>query len=58
MTYREENDLITLSYFYVIFVKLLVHSSNLLICFFSFDLSCPTLEKDNFIENVYNFLSY
>ena len=26
---------------------------NLLICFCSFDLSCPVLEKLNFIENVY-----
>ena len=26
--------------------------SNLLICFCGFDLSCPILEKDKFIENV------
>ena len=26
--------------------------SNLLICFSSFDLSCPILEKYNFIENL------
>ena len=28
--------------------------SNLLICFCSFDLSCPVLEKDNCIEYFYN----
>ena len=28
-------------------------ASNLLICFCSFALSCPILEKDNLIENVY-----
>ena len=27
--------------------------SNLLICFCSLNLSCPILEKDNFIENMY-----
>ena len=27
--------------------------SNLLICFCRFDFSCPILEKDNFIENMY-----
>ena len=27
--------------------------SNFLTCICSFDLSCPILEKDNFIENVY-----
>ena len=26
--------------------------SNLIICFCSFDLSCPILEKDNFIEKL------
>ena len=26
--------------------------SNLLICFCSFDQSCPMLEKDNFIDNL------
>ena len=31
--------------------------SILLICFCSFDLFCPLLEKDNFIENVYIALS-
>ena len=31
--------------------------SNLLICFCSFDLSCPILGKDNFIENLYIVLS-
>ena len=31
--------------------------SNLVICFCSFDLSCPILEKDSFIENVYFVLS-
>ena len=30
-----------------------VKISNLLICFCSFDLSCPILEKDNFIKFVY-----
>ena len=28
-------------------------TSNILICFYSFDLSCPTLKKDNSIENLY-----
>ena len=31
--------------------------SILLICFCSFDLFCPLLEKDTFIENVYIVLS-
>ena len=31
--------------------------SNLLICFCSFDLSCPILEKYSFFENVYIVLS-
>ena len=30
--------------------------SNLLICFCSFDLSCPILEKDIFIEKLYNII--
>ena len=34
-----------------------VKINNLLICFCSFDLFCPILEKDNFIENVYIVLS-
>ena len=34
-----------------------VKISNLLICFCSFDLACPILEKDNFIENVYIVMS-
>ena len=32
-------------------------TSNFLICFCSFDLSCPILEKDKFIENLYIVLS-
>ena len=35
-----------------------VKRSNLLICFCRFDLSCPTLEKDSFIENLYIVLSH
>ena len=31
--------------------------SNLLICFCGFDLSCPILENDNFIKNVFIVLS-
>ena len=31
--------------------------SNLLVCFCSFDLSCPILEKDIYITNVYIALS-
>ena len=27
--------------------------SKLVTCFYSFDLSCPILEKDNFIEHLY-----
>ena len=34
-----------------------VKISNLLICFCSFELSCPILEKDNFIECIYIVLS-
>ena len=34
-----------------------VKISNLFICFCSFDLPCPILEKDNFIENVCIVLS-
>ena len=30
---------------------------NLLVCFCSSDLSCPILDKDNFIENLYIVLS-
>ena len=30
----------------------------LLICFCSFDLFCPLLDKDRFIENLYIALSY
>ena len=31
--------------------------NNSLICFCSFDLSCPIFTKDNFMENVYIVLS-
>ena len=31
--------------------------SNLLICFCSFDFSCPILEKDSFVENLYIVLN-
>ena len=31
---------------------------NLLICFCRFELSCPILAKDNFIEHFYILLSY
>ena len=37
---------------------IVIKVSNLFICFCSFDLSCPILEKDNFIETFYNVLSY
>ena len=42
------------SYYVIIFLCCFCQAaiSNLLICFCSFDLSCPTLEKDNFIKNV------
>ena len=33
-----------------------VKTSNFLICFCSFELSCPILEKDSFIENM--FITY
>ena len=36
----------------------LVKISNLLICFCSFDLSCPILEQNNFTEYLYIVLSY
>ena len=48
------NDLYIPSYVTSVSFK----KSNLLICFCSFYLSCPILEKtDNFIENVYIVLS-
>ena len=34
-----------------------VKISNLLICFSNFDLSCPVLLKETFIENLYSVLS-
>ena len=43
-------------YFYQAAVAIKI--SNLLICFCRFDLSCPILEKDIFIENLYTVLSY
>ena len=33
-------------------------TSNLLICFGTFDFSCPILDKDNFIKQLYIVLSY
>ena len=44
----------TASSFYDIFSQTAgsVKISNLLICFCSFEMSCPILEKDNFITNV------
>ena len=38
-------------------VAVSIKLSNLLICFCSFDLSYPVLEKDDFIKNVYIVLS-
>ena len=35
----------------------LIKTSNLLICFCSFDLSCPILKKEHFIEKLYSVLS-
>ena len=48
----------TTSYYVIILPHLyqaavVINMSNFLICFCSFDLSCPILEKDIFIENVY-----
>ena len=40
-----------------ILLAVAVKISNSLICFCSFDLSCPILENDSFIENVYILLS-
>ena len=40
-------------YFLLFFIFTSYRFSNLLICFSSFDFSCPILEKDYFIENVY-----
>ena len=34
-----------------------VQINNLLICFCGFDLSCPILEKENVIENLYIVVS-
>ena len=43
---------------HIFFVRLLflIQISNLLICFCSFNLSYPLIEKDTFIENVYIIL--
>ena len=55
---KEENVLFNIqktSFFLLLHfcqVAISVKISNLLICFCSFDLSCPILEKDNFIENL------
>ena len=38
-------------------VAISIKISNLIISFFGFDLSCPILKKDNFIENLYIVLS-
>ena len=35
-----------------------VKINNLLICFCNFDLSCPLLEKCNFIKTIYTVLSF
>ena len=43
---------------YVCQATMSVKISNLLICFCSFDLSCPILEKHILIENLYIVLSY
>ena len=43
--------------FMFIMLPFQLRQSNLLIFFCSFDLSCPVLEKDNFIENLYIVLS-
>ena len=56
----------TSSYYIIIFLPHFYHFhqaaiaikiSNSLICLCSFDLSCPILEKDIFIENLYVVLS-
>ena len=47
--------IIFLRHFYQAIVAIKI--SNFLICFCSFELFCPILEKDNFIENVYLVLS-
>ena len=50
--------IIFLCHFYHFYeAAIAVKISNLLICFCSFDLSCPILEKYSFIENVYIVLS-
>ena len=47
---RERNVLFNDAYFYQ--AAITINTSNLFICFCSFDLSCPIREKDNFIENL------
>ena len=39
-------------------IAIAIKISNLLIYFCSFELSCPILEKDNFIEHLYIVLSH
>ena len=56
------NILHTSSYCIIIFLyhfyqaAVAIKICNLLICFCSFDLSCPTLEKDSYIEKVLSCL--
>ena len=50
-------QIITKKYDFFLLGCHLIQISNLIISFCSFDLSCPILEKDNFIENVYLVLS-
>ena len=50
--------LIFLTHFYHFFqAAVAIKISNFFICFCRFDLSCPILEQDSFIENLYIVLS-
>ena len=58
-------SILRMSYYYVIIflchfyqAAIAIKISNLYICLCNFDLSCPILEKDILIENVYIVLSF
>ena len=53
--YLMRQDYTILCHFYQAVVA--IYISILLICFCSFDLSCPILKKDSFIEHLYIVLS-
>ena len=51
------NIIMLLNYVFLFGLVLGPNSVSTAICFCSFDLSCPILEKDNFIQNSITVLS-